>query len=359
MRGIAALAVAAGHTRTLTLYDYDAGQVGILGKIFYFATGLGHQSVIIFFVLSGFLISMSIEKKRQKGNWSPMSYDSDRIVRLLTVLWPALLLTWGCDQLGLNLFPNSLAYMGGILTLPSLMPAEKTNFIFFLGNMFFLQGIAVPIFGSNTPLWSLSYEFWYYALYPLFFSILFSAKKFYYSILLAAISLFIFWMIGNEGQFYFLIWLMGVGAFFLSNYEYKILKYPIILGLAVVFWGITIIATRSSLLPAIFNDFSLGIITSVLIAILSKKIDNPVLFEKVSVSLSKISYSVYLVHMPLSVLISSWLTPERHIWNAEGLMIFITTFVLVLIGCYMMWYFFERKTFQIKHKLNFYFTNEQ
>ena len=35
-----------------------------------------------------------------------------------------------------------------------------------LGNAAFLQEIVVPTYGSNAPLWSLSYEFWYYFLYP-------------------------------------------------------------------------------------------------------------------------------------------------------------------------------------------------
>ena len=34
-------------------------------------------------------------------------------------------------------------------------------------NAFFLQTIVGPTFGSNGPLWSLAYEWWYYVLFPL------------------------------------------------------------------------------------------------------------------------------------------------------------------------------------------------
>jgi len=34
-------------------------------------------------------------------------------------------------------------------------------------NVFFLQTITVPVYGSNSPLWSLANEFWYYLLFPL------------------------------------------------------------------------------------------------------------------------------------------------------------------------------------------------
>ena len=38
----------------------------------------------------------------------------------------------------------------------------------FAGNALFLQTILVPVLGTNGPLWSLAYEFWYYAVFPLF-----------------------------------------------------------------------------------------------------------------------------------------------------------------------------------------------
>jgi peptidoglycan/LPS O-acetylase OafA/YrhL len=37
----------------------------------------------------------------------------------------------------------------------------------FVGNLAFLQTIAVPIFGTNGPMWSLANEFWYYLIFPL------------------------------------------------------------------------------------------------------------------------------------------------------------------------------------------------
>lgn len=35
-----------------------------------------------------------------------------------------------------------------------------------LGNLVFLQGLVTPPFGSNGPLWSVAYEFWYYIWFP-------------------------------------------------------------------------------------------------------------------------------------------------------------------------------------------------
>ena len=352
LRGIAAIAVAAGHVRALTLHDFDAEIIGSMGKIFYFSTGLGHQAVIVFFVLSGFLISRSIEKKRQEASWQPVSYASDRVVRLCTVLWPALVLTWCCDRLGMGLFSNALAYTGSITTLPSLSPAEHTTVAAFWGNMIFLQQIVVPVFGSNTPLWSLSYEFWYYAIYPLLFFSVFGISKIPTRLLLLGLAALIFWMVGHEAQAYFPIWLMGAGAFFIANRQGMVLKYPVMVALAVAFLLIVLAATRANVYPAVFNDFSLGIATAVVVTVSSKLTMPYALLRAFANFLSKISYSVYLAHMPLAVLICSWLAPERHAWGAQGGAVYCIAFVSVLAGCYLMWYLFEKKTPQVKRAIS-------
>jgi hypothetical protein len=61
LRGLAALLVLAGHLRAYIFQSAvdleQAGlQLGVLGKVFYFATELGHQAVMVFFALSGYLV---------------------------------------------------------------------------------------------------------------------------------------------------------------------------------------------------------------------------------------------------------------------------------------------------------------
>ena len=62
-RGLAAPAVFAGHLRAFVFVDFQqAGQLGLFWKIFYFLTGLGHSAVMVFFVLSGFLIGENVAR---------------------------------------------------------------------------------------------------------------------------------------------------------------------------------------------------------------------------------------------------------------------------------------------------------
>jgi peptidoglycan/LPS O-acetylase OafA/YrhL len=57
LRGSAAFLVLSGHLRSYIFQSYgELAQESLPVKAFYFGTGLGHQAVIIFFALSGFLV---------------------------------------------------------------------------------------------------------------------------------------------------------------------------------------------------------------------------------------------------------------------------------------------------------------
>lgn len=59
MRYVAALLVVLGHFRADFFVNYDqlpASQHGGITQIIYVLTSLGHSSVLIFFVLSGYLV---------------------------------------------------------------------------------------------------------------------------------------------------------------------------------------------------------------------------------------------------------------------------------------------------------------
>lgn len=109
-----------------------------------------------FFVLSGYLITTSIRNMIRRQRWQWRHYIFQRLTRLWIVLLPALCLGAFWDKTGQWLHP---AYY--------LHPYRPASFRIWLGNLFYLQMIFVRTFGHNDPLWSLSYEFWYYILFPL------------------------------------------------------------------------------------------------------------------------------------------------------------------------------------------------
>jgi peptidoglycan/LPS O-acetylase OafA/YrhL len=157
------------HLRALCFIDYGhvkASADTVVAKGLYLATSFGHQSVMIFFVLSGFLISSSILKKLRENRWSWRDYVVDRGIRLYTVLIPGLLLGWCWDYLGIIAFNANHLYSSPTVPFGPNIPGRQLSLVDFAGNLVFLQTRFVPVFGSNGPLWSLFNEFWYYALFP-------------------------------------------------------------------------------------------------------------------------------------------------------------------------------------------------
>src|SRR5690349_289647 len=94
IRGVAALAVLVYHVRYRFFPDYaDLAAPDLTAKLFYAVTAFGHDAVVVFFVLSGYLISATVMRDCATGRWSWARYGVSRWVRLSVVLVPGLLLT--------------------------------------------------------------------------------------------------------------------------------------------------------------------------------------------------------------------------------------------------------------------------
>lgn len=144
LRGTAALLVALHHLRSLTLVaraDLNSPP-SVLLDAFLVLAGFGPTPVIVFFVLSGYLVGGSLLRMPPLPA-SPADFLLRRVLRLWLVLVPACALTL------------LLAGQG----------VEECAAGALAGNLAFLQGILVHPFGGNFPLWSLGAEFWCYVLF--------------------------------------------------------------------------------------------------------------------------------------------------------------------------------------------------
>jgi peptidoglycan/LPS O-acetylase OafA/YrhL len=96
-----------------------------------------YQSVMVFFVLSGYVIALSQQRKQQDF----FSFMRSRFCRLEPLYLVVLVLSFGLE----SLFYPSPAY-------------DKL-----LGHLVFIQGSSLaPVFSTNAPLWSLGCEFFFY-----------------------------------------------------------------------------------------------------------------------------------------------------------------------------------------------------
>ncbi len=347
-RGMAAFVVLIGHLRALVFKDFVPTN-SIFEKGFYFITGFGHQAVVVFFVLSGFFIVRSIEKSVEKNKWSYKDYSINRITRLWIVLIPALFMSLLLDNIGLFYFSDAYTYSGQILSLPTMNPTDQLGISVFFGNLFFTQNILTTVYGSNGPLWSLAYEFWYYVLFPLAY---FAFIK-HYSLTIKIISGILFFLVlffvGKVIAIYFIVWLFGGVAYLVVERELFIKKY--ILAKAIIITGVFVgllAAIRIGISPLLFNDFSLGIITACLLCVFSQVEMKSDFLRKVTDFFSEISYTLYLTHFSFAVLLITIFQKQRIEFNITNFGVFIGFFLIILLYSFLMWFLFEKNTHKIK-----------
>lgn len=359
LRGLAAVIVMAGHLRSVMFIDFeDIEAPNSMAKLFYFITGFGHQAVIIFFVLSGFFIIRSVKTSYDLDVWSWRVYFVNRLTRLWMVLIPGLFLGLFWDKLGLFLYPSYDVYTGVIEHLSYFNPNEKLELYTFLGNALFLQTIFVETFGTNGALWSLSNEFWYYIAFPLIF---YSYKRAHralnasisFIVALAIIWAFDFFAMDNATHpaLYFLIWLLGGVALWLSprlagKHYLTMFSSFLVLVLVIILTGI-----RLKMIPLLFNDYSLGITTCLLIAFLSNMQMKLRPLKTIAMFLSSISYTLYVAHLPIAVFISAYFFERRSVLNIETLLIYCGVFFFIILYSRVVYFFFERNTDRVKKLL--------
>lgn len=102
IRGGAALLVLIGHVRAFQFRNYVelGAHSSVLTKAFYFLAGFGHQAVIVFFALSGFLVGGQALDGVLRGAFGWRRYLARRLTRLWVVIIPALALTLLFDLSG-------------------------------------------------------------------------------------------------------------------------------------------------------------------------------------------------------------------------------------------------------------------
>ncbi|WP_062387825.1 acyltransferase family protein [Demequina iriomotensis] len=170
LRILAAILVVVSHVRAMFFVDFvDAADQGLVAQTLYASTSLGHQAVIVFFALSGYWVGGAAMRAVRRDPPSLGHYARARLTRLWLVLVPAIALTELLDRVGAAIRPDSDVYQGSSAyhtVVPVGGPLPSLDAVDALGNAVFLQRLYVPALGTNSPLWSLMAEFWYYLLFP-------------------------------------------------------------------------------------------------------------------------------------------------------------------------------------------------
>jgi len=324
----------------------------------------GHQAVIIFFVLSGYFISNSVINSIRKQTWSWKVYLMNRFTRLYIVLIPALLLGAIWDQTGIHYFGHTGVYDGLPEDQYILDYSSKDHLVWqdFFGSLFYLQGILTGHFGSNGPLWSLAYEFWYYILFPCLVLTAVSRKA-VYKALYGLLSAFLCIFVGKQIVLYFLIWALGFAVHMLPVRKFRfdrVWKWLLPIFVMAPFFGNRFIPFGSFI-----ADLVIAVAFAAWIYYMKCSMQNSQPSPHLSVwakRLAGFSYTTYLTHFPLLVWIHGALyalSPVKWQPTAETFMYGVALLIATLIYCWLVSLITERHTDKVRKLMSALMTRNQ
>ncbi len=316
----------------------------------------GFIGVDVFFVLSGFLITLTIDKEMITNSFSLKQFYLRRIRRIIPVLFFVMLIVTipAC----FFLFSNHLETYSRTLIQTLLC---TNNFYLWINNGDYFAENSDLILFLHT--WSLSVEEQFYFLWP--FLLFLMHKKFSFQkrlilisfLVLLGILLSVYFTNTNQTLAYFLLparifelLIGGCLAMFweklpsLSKTKNSILS---IIGLSLIIIP-AVLLNKSSLFPGL-NALWPCLGTALLIYTgkdyKNKGLVNLLLQNKVLVFLGLLSYSLYLWHWPVFVFV-------KYFGISLDGGVRIGSLIFILLLSYFSWYFIEQP-FRTKYKYDF------
>jgi peptidoglycan/LPS O-acetylase OafA/YrhL len=293
-------------------------------KYLYVTEPVAHSAVVVFFVLSGYVIAHSTLSKDTNAK----RFIIARLSRLYSVVIPALLLTAMLQSIGSILRPEFyLQYSRGFDGVRYLLTG------FFLQNLWFFS--ASP--PSNGPFWSLSYEFWYYVIFGIFVFVENRRIKYF------ALSL-LFLIVGPNILLLMPCWLIGVGLYFSREFLIARLSKPRLI-MALSFMLLLAIITFLPHIPYIggqnwfkysssfLSDWAIALtVGAIILSFDALQLPSlPKLITSVIRDFSNHTFSLYLYHFPLLVFATALMPLHGfEIWQMTSIVVGIVFIILFL-----------------------------
>jgi peptidoglycan/LPS O-acetylase OafA/YrhL len=335
LRWLAAAAVAVSHIRqNLIAGNAQEAHHGILATVVFLVSDFGGAAVMIFFVLSGFLVGGKAIDLFQSSSvareWP--HFLVDRFSRTFVVLWPALVLAGGAVLLLRVIAPDAPfmtnAHWGPALYRPINGDISVQSWF---GAAALVNGLASPMLQINGPLWSLAFEWFYYmAALALVLGIrgVFSAGS--VAIMVYAVILLGLGLIFNSDMIVWtLVWIMGVASRF--AFDRGVLR-----GTWLRIGSLVVLLTV--LVEHHIHDVSnllIGLATAVVVA--NRDWATWKMGASWGEKLAGFSYSFYLTHFPITVAILGILyrcgiTAQRLPLNGVSVAIMLLTLAFAVVA---------------------------
>lgn len=300
------------------------------------ASQYGHPSVIVFFVLSGFVIAYVADTKEKR--WQ--DFAASRLARIYSVALPAIVLTLVLDLAGRRLYPALYDYPIDYALVRMLASALMLNEVWF---------VSITAF-SNVPYWSVTYEIWYYVLFAL---VTFLPRRLGLPVALALLLL-----LGPKILLLLPIWVAGVVLYRWRRLQQVSagfgLALALVSGVAIVaFHAFGVFAqlaawTQAQLGEQAFReltfsrfalgDYLLGLLVFMHFAGIRRICDHlaPVLLaiERPVRALAGYTFTLYLLHQPLFLFWGAVLRGDPDGWAYWSGLTILTALSIALVGHY-------------------------
>lgn len=212
-RGLAALIVLFHHFIVFNSQKVEPVVSLFVWKVINIISELNSEAVLFFFIISGFCIGLAQKGRAPANKTESKIYFYKRLRRILPIYFIALFIT----------------YLIGVIIGKSNTDAvyQINNF---LGNLFFLQTPSSTIhwfipYGNNSPLWSLSYEMFFYIFF-VFFSFLLTKLSIDNFLLISILLLMLtLGAITLNHYFFFTPWFSFTSLFIIWYYGYVIFQH--------------------------------------------------------------------------------------------------------------------------------------
>jgi peptidoglycan/LPS O-acetylase OafA/YrhL len=348
LRSLAALQVVASHLRGALFPGLRTmNDPTVWYQVLAFLTGFSHLAVLIFFLLSGWLVGGSLLNKLGEPRIL-MSYAIDRLTRMWIVLVPAFFLTLVLGMVTQAIDPQEV----------SIAADNEYSLAAFIGNLLGLQGMAVPRFGGNFALWSLSNEMWYYALFPLLL-LPFMNKSKSTKIAGVLITALILFQLLPDLVLYFPIWLLGAAFSRVQIDLSRAARSCLILVLIALAVFLRLSGSIGTLIAATFpEDLLFSLLFLCLLSSLQFPADRTRLGNRIGIAagiLAPFSFTLYVVHYPLLNMVSSLAaltgTYQLSACNPRALVPYAVLFTGMIVFSYIFHLPFEAQTYRLRRVL--------
>lgn len=377
LRGLTALYVVVHHARWLLWMgteEFAQTDPSVFGRALAAASSLfrfGALPVMLFFLISGFCIHyrqatalVTADRGQSPALLTllePRGYAWRRLRRIYPPLLAALGLTALLDAIGASLNP---AYYFGNTRYATIdyylfSGVDHVGPATLLGNLLIQGNLAVPTYGTNVALWSLSLEAWYYLAYPL---LLWLRLRIGPGPLVAAVgAISLIGTIGLEQApetpiaWLFRIavyWIVWVGGLLLAEWYVAVRRSRLVLALLTITSALVFLALAINhqveyiLLPLGIHAYawSLGLFTFLALLLFGLPARARHALESLAGRLrfsGDLSYSLYLVHTPWLALLSAWWLTTRPQLPA-GAELALGGILGAVIVATLFWYLVER-----------------